>query len=159
MINKRVLSALNEQLNHEFHSAYHYLAMASWFREQNLNGFAKWAREQYKEELSHALRIYDFIHERKCKAKLKLITEPPESWESTENAMADSFQEEQRASEMINNLVDLALAERDHATDNFLRWFVERQVDEEAEVAGIIQKIRLIGDDKYGLFLIDRDIG
>ncbi len=159
MINEKVLDALNTQMNHEFHSAYHYLAMESYFRVENLNGFAKWARSQYQEERGHALRIYDFIHERGCKVGLHLISEPPDRWESPIVAILDSYEEEQRASGMINDLVDVALAERDHATDNFLRWFVERQVEEEAHVGDIVQKLKLVGDDKYGLFLVDRDLG
>ena len=159
MINEKVLAVLNKQMNHEFHSAYHYLAMESYFRVENLQGFAKWARSQYREERGHALRIYDFIHERGCKVTMRLIAEPPHTWDSPLVAIQDSYEEEQQASGMINNLVDIALAERDHATDNFLRWFVERQVEEEADVASIVQKLKLVGDDKYGLFLVDRDLG
>lgn len=159
MISDKVLEALNSQLNHEFHSAYHYLAMDSYFRTQNFTGFAHWAMDQYKEERQHALRIYGYVHERDCKVKLNLITEPPEAWDSPLAAFEDAYAEEQQASEMINHLVDLAIAERDHATDNFLRWFVERQVEEESSVGAIVQKLRLIGEDKCGLFLIDRDLG
>lgn len=158
MINNKVLGALNNQMNHEFHSAYHYLAMESYFRVENLNGFSKWARSQYGEERGHAIRIFDYIHERGCKVTLCLIAEPPQSWDSPLAAIQDSYMEEQRASGMINDLVDVALAERDHATDNFLRWFVERQVDEEADVGSIVQKLKLVEDDKYGLFLVDRDL-
>ena len=159
MIKDKVLEALNTQLNHEFHSAYHYLAMESYFRDQNLNGFAKWARHQYDEEREHALKIYKFIHDRDRKVKLDLIAQPPESWDSPVTAVEDSYREEQAASEMINDLVDLALAERDHATDIFLRWFVERQVEEESHVGDILNKVKMIGEDKYGLFLLDRDLG
>ena len=159
MIKGKVLEALNNQLNHEFHSAYHYLAMESYFRAENLNGFAHWARHQYDEEREHALKIYKFIHDRDAKVKLDLISQPPESWESPVAAVEDSFREEQEASSMINDLVDLALAERDHATDIFLRWFVERQVEEESHVVDILNKVRMIGEDKYGLFLLDKDLG
>lgn len=159
MIKAKVLEALNAQLNHEFHSAYHYLAMESYFRSENLNGFAHWARHQYEEEREHALKIYNFIHDRDCKVKLDLIAQPPEEWDSPGTAVEDAFREEQSASEMINDLVDLALAERDHATDIFLRWFVERQVEEESHVGDMLNKVRMIGEDKYGLFLLDRDLG
>ncbi len=158
MIKDKVHEALNSQLNHEFHSAYHYLAMESYFRSKNLNGFAHWARHQYEEEREHALRIYKYIHDRDRKVKLDLIAQPPEAWDSPIAAVEDAYREEQAASEMINNLVDLALAERDHATDIFLRWFVERQVEEESRVGDILNKARMIGDDKYGIFLLDRDL-
>lgn len=159
MIKDKVLEALNNQLNHEFHSAYHYLAMESYFHDNNLKGFAKWARHQYDEEREHALKIYKFIHDRDRKVKLDLIAQPPEAWDSPVAAVEDAFKEEQSASEMINDLVDLALAERDHATDIFLRWFVERQVEEESHVGDILNKVRMIGEDKYGIFLLDRDLG
>lgn len=159
MIKDKVLRALNDQLNHEFHSAYHYLAMESYFRSENLNGFAHWARHQYDEEREHALKIYKFIHDRDCKVKLGLIAQPPDAWHSPAAAVEDAYREEQAASEMINNLVDLALAERDHATDIFLRWFVERQVEEESHAGDILNKVQMIGEDKYGFFLLDRDFG
>ena len=159
MLKGKVLDALNSQLNHEFHSAYHYLAMECYFRSENLKGFAHWARHQYEEECEHALKIYSFIHDRDGKVKLDLIAQPPEAWDSPIAAVEDAFCEEQAASEMINNLVDLALAERDHATDIFLRWFVERQVEEESHVGDILNKVQMIGDDKYGMFLLDRDLG
>ena len=158
MIKGKVLEALNNQLNHEFHSAYHYLAMASYFRLENLQGFAHWAKHQYEEEREHALKIFGFIQDRDARVKLDLIAQPPEEWESPVAAVEDSYKEEQAASEMINDLVDLALGERDHATDIFLRWFVERQVEEESHVGDILNKVRMIGDDKYGLFLLDRDL-
>jgi ferritin len=158
MIKENVLSALNDQLNHEFHSAYHYLAMESFFRSLNLRGFARWAHDQYQEERTHALRFYDYIHDRDRKVRLNLIAEPPNEWTSVLLAVQEAYDEEQRASESINDLVDLAHAERDHATDIFLKWFVERQVEEEAHVGSIVQKLKLIGEDKYGLFLIDRDM-
>ena len=159
MIKDKVLEALNTQLNHEFHSAYHYLAMESYLRSLNLNGFAHWAQHQYDEEREHALKIYRFIHDRDCRVKLAPIAQPPEDWASPIAAVEDAYREEQAASEMINDLVDLALAERDHATDIFLRLFVERQVEEESHVSDILNKVRMIGDDKYGLYLLDRDLG
>ena len=158
MIKEKVLEALNDQLNFEFHSAYHYLAMESYFRALKLKGFAHWMRKQYLEERLHALKIYDYIHERDSKAKLNLLSEPPAEWDSPLVAFEDAYRQEQQASGMINDLVDLALSERDHATDIFLKWFVERQVEEEARVGSVVQKLKLIGDDRYGLFLIDRDM-
>lgn len=158
MIKAKVLKSLNEQLNFEFHSAYHYLSMESFFRGLNLNGFARWMRKQYHEERKHGLKIYDFIHEREGKVRLNFLAEPPQGWDSPLGALKDAYQQEQFASGMINDLIDLAITERDHATDIFLKWFVERQVDEEALVGEIVKKLTLIGDDRYGLYLIDRDM-
>lgn len=159
MIPDKVLAALNEQLNFEFHSAFHYLAMESYFHGINLHGFARFMRAQYKEERQHALKIVDHINDRGCRAKLAQVDEPPSEWASPLEAFQDAYQQEQKSSGLINDLVDLALEMRDHPTDIFLKWFVQNQVEEEAMVGSIVQKLKLIGDDRYGLFLIDRDMG
>lgn len=159
MIPDKVLAALNEQLNFEFHSAFHYLAMESYFHGINLHGFAGFMRNQYKEERLHALRIVDYINERNCRVRLKCIEEPPSEWDSPLDVFEDAYKQEQVASGMINDLVDLALSERDHATDIFLKWFVQNQVAEEATISSIVHKLKLVGDDSYGLFLLDRDMG
>ena len=158
MIPDKVLEALNDQLNFEFHSAFHYLAMESYFHGVNLHGFAGFLREQYKEERAHALKIVDYIHGRSCHVKLKQIKEPPSEWDSPLNVFEDAFKQEQVSSGMINDLVDLALSERDHATDIFLKWFVQNQVEEESMISSIVHKLRLVGNDSYGLFLLDRDM-
>ena len=159
MFPDKVLAALNAQLNFEFHSAFHYLAMESYFHSLNLHGFARFMREQYKEEREHALKFVDFINNRGCRAKLTQIEEPPAEWQSALEAFEDAYQQEQKSSGIINDLVDLALAEKEHPTDIFLKWFITNQVEEEAMVSSIVQKLRLVGDDKYGLFLLDRDMG
>jgi ferritin len=159
MIPEKVLMALNDQLNFEFHSAFHYLAMESYFHGLNLQGFAGFMREQYKEERGHALKIVDYINNRGCRAKLAQIAEPPGEWGSALEAFEDAYQQEQKSSGIINDLVDLAVAEREHPTDIFLKWFITNQVEEEAMISSILQKLRLVGDDKYGLFLLDRDMG
>ncbi len=159
MIPKKVLMALNEQLNFEFHSAFHYLAMETYFHGVNLHGFAHYMREQYKEERQHALKIVDYINSRNCRVLLKQIAEPPSEWASPLEVFEDAHRQEQKSSGMINDLVDLALNERDHATEIFLKWFIEKQVEEEAQISSIVQKLKLVGDDAYGLFLLDRDMG
>jgi len=159
MIPEKVLAALNDQLNFEFHSAFHYLAMESYFHGLNLHGFARFMRDQYKEERGHALKIVDYINSRSCRVKLCQINEPPAEWQSALGAFEDAYAQEQKSSGIINDLVDLALAEKDHPTDIFLKWFIQNQVEEEAMISSIVQKLRLVGDDKYGLFLLDRDMG
>ena len=158
MIPVPLLKSLNEQLNYEFHSSFHYLAMESYFRELNLAGFARLMRNQHKEERLHALKIFDYLNERSCKVHLAQVEEPPSNWDSPLEAIEDAFQQEQRSSGMINDLVDLAVEKRDHATDLFLKWFVQNQVEEEAMVSSLVQKLKLIGNDSYGLYLIDRDM-
>ena len=158
-INDKVLDALNQQLNYEFHSAFHYLAMESYFRSIHLKGFGKWMRDQYKEERVHALKILDYINDRGCRVKLAQIEEPPQEWDSPLEAFEDAYRQEQNSSGLINNLVDLSQSERDHATNAFLQWFVQNQVEEESMVGSIVEKLRLVGNDQYGLFLLDRDVG
>ena len=159
MIPDKVLTALNEQLNFEFHSAFHYLAMETYFYGVNLQGFAEAMREQYKEERQHALKIVDYINARNSRVKLTQIAEPPADWDSPLEVFEDAYRQEEQSSGMINDLVDLALEERDHPTNIFLRWFIQKQVEEEAEIGSIVQKLKLVGDDSYGLFLLDRDRG
>ena len=159
MIPDKVLAALNEQLNFEFHSAFHYLAMETYFHSINLQGFAGGMREQYKEERQHALKIVDYINARNSRVKLRQIAEPPADWNSPLEVFEDAYKQEQQSSGMINDLVDLALDQRDHPTDIFLKWFIQKQVEEESEIGSIVQKLKLVGDDSYGLFLLDRDMG
>ncbi len=159
MIPEKVLAALNQQLNFEFHSAFHYLAMETYFHGVNLQGFAKYMREQYKEERQHALKIVNYINARNSRVRLAQIAEPPSEWASPLEVFQDAYRQEQKSSGMINDLVDLAIDERDHATDIFLKWFIEKQVEEEARIGSVVQKLKLVGDDTYGLFLLDRDMG
>ena len=154
MINNKVLGALNNQMNHEFHSAYHYLAMESYFRVENLNGFSKWARSQYGEERGHAIRIFDYIHERGCKVTLCLIAEPPQSWDSPLAAIQDSYMEEQRASGMINDLVDVArMGWPLQKTSLVLMYTAKRPISSEAYVTGSLARTRIpCGTDTAAAF-------
>ena len=158
MLSKEMTAALNEQLNHELYSAYLYLAMAAYFEDMNLQGFANWMRVQYQEETLHALKILDFIGERGGKVKLQQIATPPGEWESPIAVMAETLEHEQKVSGMINKLVDIAIGESDHASNNFLQWFVAEQVEEEATVDAILQQLKLTGDSGHGLLMIDREL-
>ncbi len=158
MLSKEMTAALNEQLNHELYSAYLYLAMAAYVESLNLQGFANWMRVQYQEETLHALKILDFIGERGGKVKLTQIATPPSEWESPIAVMSETLEHEQKVSGLINKLVDVAIAESDHASNNFLQWFVAEQVEEEATADGILQQLKLTGGTGHGLLLIDREL-
>ena len=158
MIKEEILKALNKQINAEFYSAYLYLSMAAYFESINLKGFANWMRVQAKEEVTHAMRIYDYIIERGGRVKLMAIDEPPFEWESPLHAFEAAYNHEVKVTEMINELVDLALKAKDHATYNMLQWFVNEQVEEEASTDEIVQKLRIVGNEGRALFMIDREL-
>ncbi|WP_035271298.1 ferritin [Desulfonatronum thiodismutans] len=158
MLTPTIEQALNEQVNAELYSAYLYLAMAAYFSDRDLEGFSHWMNMQSQEELGHALKFYAFINERGGKNTLKAIEAPPSSWDSPTSVFEAVLEHEQKVTAMINNLVDLAIAEKDHATNIFLQWFVTEQVEEEASVNAVLQKLKLLGKDGGGLFMIDREL-
>jgi ferritin len=158
MIKEKIREALNQQLNAELFSSYLYLSMAAYFESINLKGFANWMRVQTQEELVHAMKFYDFIIERGGKAVLAPIEGPPTEWESPLAVFEHAYEHEQKVTGLINNLVDLSIAEQDHATNNFLQWFVAEQVEEEASADEVVQKIKLMGDASGGLFMIDQEL-
>jgi ferritin len=159
MISKKMEEALNEQINAEWYSAYLYLSMEAYFESMNLPGFANWMRVQIQEESIHALKIYDFVNERGGRVLLKSIAQPPTEWESPLAVFEAAYKHEQKVTGLINDLVSLAIEEKDHATNSFLQWFVDEQVEEEDSANQVVQKLKLIQNDPGGLFLIDRELG
>jgi len=158
MIKEKIQEALNKQLNAELFSSYLYLSMAAYFESINLKGFANWMRVQTQEELVHAMKFYNFIIERGGKAVLSAIEGPPTQWKSPLAVFEHAYKHEQKVTGLINNLVDLSIAEQDHATNNFLQWFVAEQVEEEASADEVVQKIKLMGDATGGLFMLDQEL-
>jgi ferritin len=133
--------------------------MESYFQSISLTGFAAWMRAQVQEEMMHAMKFYDFVNERGGKVTLEAIAKPESVWASPLDAFEAILKHEQHVTSLINDLVDLAIAEKDHATNNFLQWFVSEQVEEEASVGGIVEKLRLIKDNPSGLFMMDNELG
>lgn len=159
MIAPKMLEALNEHLNVEFYSAYYYLAMSAHFHNSDLNGFGSWMRLQFREELAHADKFFDFINDREGVVDLKQIATPPQQWDSPLDIFEDALGHEKKVTQKIYDLVDLSLEIRDHASNTFLQWFVTEQVEEEATVSEIVQQLKLVGNDGNGLFLMDRELG
>lgn len=153
----RVLDALNNQINAEFWSSYLYLSMAADFENKGFEGFSHWFRLQYKEESEHALKFLDYINDRGGTVRLHAIKDVPQTWPTPLNAFEDVLTHEQKVTEMINNLMDLAIQEKDYATQNFLRWFIDEQVEEEKVAQGIIDKLRRVGDGG-GLVYVDKEL-
>ncbi|NLZ16669.1 MAG: ferritin [Desulfobulbaceae bacterium] len=156
---EKMLTAFNKQINAEMYSAYLYLSMEAYFQSINLPGFATWMRAQTQEEMMHAMKIYDFVFERGGKVSLEAIDKPASSWDSPLAAFKEVLKHEQHVTSLINDLVDLAIKEKDHASNIFLQWFVTEQVEEEASADAIIQRLKLTKDSGSGLFMIDAQLG
>ncbi len=159
MISDKMQDALNKQVNAELYSAYLYLAMSAYFESISLTGFANWMRVQAQEEQTHAMKIYDYIHETNGRVTLTAIDSPPSQWSSPLDAFENVLKHEQKVTGLINGLVNLAIAEKDHATNNFLQWFVAEQVEEESSADAIVQKLKLVGDARGAIFMLDRELG
>lgn len=157
-MNPKIETALNSQINLELHAFYTYLSMAAYFESRGLAGFAAWMRHHADEEMMHAMKIYDYIHTRRGTVTLHAIGQPSPTWKSALDAFEDAFKHERKVSIAIDELVNLAREERDHATNSFLQWFVDEQVEEEQVVDEVIQKLKLIGDFTGGLYLLDREL-
>jgi ferritin len=158
MLSDKMQDALNGQLNAELYSSYLYLSMNAYFKSVNLDGFANWMYYQVQEELAHSMKLYDFINQRGGKVKLLQIEAPSTAWSSPLAVFEATLEHEQKVTALINELVELALAEHDHATSIFLQWFVSEQVEEEESVSGVLQQLKLMGEAKGGLFMIDREL-
>ena len=158
MRSKKVEEALNKQINEELFSAYSYLAMAAESDRLGLPGFSNWFKMQYTEELAHADRFFNYILERDGQITLEAIGKPEVSDETALSLFEKALAHEEHITQCIFNLKDLARSESDHATDVFLEWFVNEQVEEEASARAVIDQLRMVDGNPNGLFLIDREL-
>jgi ferritin len=159
MLNKKIEAAFNEQMNAEMYSAYLYLSMGAYFASTGMAGFAGWMRVQAQEEMVHAMKFYDHVNERGGRVTLKAIDGPQTEWDSAVAAFEHVYEHEQKVTALINNLVNLAIDEKDHASRSFLQWFVDEQVEEEDSASSVLDRLKLIGDSGNGLFMMDRELG
>ncbi len=159
MLSKKMDAALNEQVKWELYSAYLYLSMASYFQNLGLPGFANWMRVQDQEERFHAEKFFSFVIERGGRMILQGIDAPPSEWASPLDAFEETLKHEQQVTARINNLMDLAIKEKDHATVSFLHWFIDEQVEEEANVSDVINKLKMVEKTQGGLFMLDKELG
>lgn len=158
-MDKKIEDAFNDQINAELYSSYLYLSMANYFAAENLDGMTAWMQIQTDEERIHAMKFLDYINERGGRVALKQIDEPKFEWASPLDAFQDAYNHECMISGRINDLVNLANAENDHAAGTFLQWFVTEQVEEEATALGIVEKLKMIGDNPVGILMIDQQLG
>ena len=159
MLNPKIQDALNKQINAELFSSYLYLSMAAYFESKNLGGMANWMRIQASEENLHGMKFYDYINGRSGRVLLAQIESPKNEWKSAQEAFEDAYQHELKITGMINDLMNLAVAEKDHAAHDFLEWFVAEQVEEEAAAQMIVEQLKMVGDNGVGLFMIDQQLG
>jgi ferritin len=158
MLSKKMLNALNNQINAEFYSAFIYLSMAGYFEGHNLPGFAHWMVKQYGEEVEHAMKFFKYINERGGKVMLKAIEQPPVVFDSPLDIFQKALAHEKKVTGMINKLVDIADEEKDRATHVFLHWFIDEQVEEEKNASDIVEMLKMVGDKGHALIMLDRQL-
>jgi ferritin len=158
MISQKMTDALNSQINAELFSSYLYLSMSSCAAHIGLPGVAKWFYVQSLEELTHVQRFYDYINSQGQRVLLDAIEKPESEFDSARTMFEMTLSHEQLVTGRVNDLVNLAIEERDHATEIFLQWFVSEQVEEEQSASDILAKLKLAGDQGGGLFMIDKEL-
>ena len=158
MLSESMQTAINAQINAELYSAYLYASMAAYYQSINLSGFANWMRVQVQEEMVHVVKFYDFLHERGGRVQLMAIAGPPTDWANPAAPLNDTYTHEVEVTRRIHNLVSLAMEERDYAANTFLDWFVNEQVEEESSADAVVRQLKLIGDDRSALFMLDREL-
>lgn len=159
MFSTKVEEALNAQINAEMWSAYLYLSMAAYCHEQGLAGMANWFEVQFKEEQDHAMIIYKHLVARGGRVKLAPIAEVETEWASPLAVFENTLTHEKKVTFLINELYALATEEKDYATQSMLKWFIDEQVEEEENVKTLIDNLRMIKDNGFGLYMIDKELG
>lgn len=159
MLSDKINKVLNDQINSEFFSSYLYFSMSAYFESISLSGCAHWMRLQAQEELGHSIKITNYINERGGRCIMEGIEKPQTDWDSPLHVFEDVVKHEQKVTSLVNSLVDCAIEERDHATRNFLEWFVAEQVEEEANVGSVRDRLRMVEGDSGGLFALDLEMG
>lgn len=151
--------SLNDQVRKEFNAAYLYLGMSAWLAERNLDGFAKWMRIQAREEQGHALRILDYLLDRKASVRLETVEQPKRDWKSPLQVFEAAAKHEAAVSAGVQALYEQASREKDYPTQVMLQWFLTEQVEEEKSSTAIVERLRLVGESPPGLLMLDRQMG
>ena len=159
MLSKKLQTALNNQIQAEFYSAYMYLSMSAYYSKQSLNGIANWLKVQYGEEREHALKIYDYVIERGGEVELKDIKASKSDFGSPVETFEQVLEHEKHVTSLINKLYQLSISEKDYATQIFLEWFITEQVEEEASVEEVVEKMKRIPENSAALFYFDEVLG
>ena len=158
MVSDRIQEELNKQILLEAESSQTYLAMASWAEGEGLSGTVNFLYKHSDEERGHMLKLIRYVNDRGGKAKIPALPEPVSKYQSISQMFQTLLENEMEVTISINHLVSLCLEEKDYTTHNFLQWYVAEQIEEETLAKMIMDKLKLLGDDKSGLYLFDRDI-
>ena len=159
MISQSMVDAINSQVVAEFYSSYLYLSMAAYFESEGLEGFSSWMKAQAQEELSHGMKLFNHVNERDGRVLLDAIEKPQTGWDSPLAAFEAAYGHEQKVTSLINDLVTLAREEKDYASENFLQWFVNEQVEEEANAKAIVDQLKFVAGNPHALFMLNRELG
>ena len=159
MISKKMVDAINDQIQAELYSSYLYISMAAHFEAENLPGFAKWMRVQNDEEREHAMKFFDYLYQRGASVTLKAIQQPPIKFKKPIDVFKQVFEHEQKVTSLIEKLYELSVKEKDYGTQVMLQWFITEQVEEEKNVMEIINQLEMAGDSPAMLMMLDRKLG
>jgi len=159
LLSAKVQKALNEQIKDELYASYLYLAMAGYFKETNLDGFAHWFDLQRQEEINHGLKIFDYVYDRGGKVELMALAKPAGSFASPLEVAQEAFDHERAVTEKINDLYELALQEKDYQTQSLLQWFISEQIEEEKSALTLVERLKMAGKDAAALLILDREMG
>jgi ferritin len=158
MLSEKMTAALNEQVNREMYSAYLYMSMSAYCNAIGLKGFSSWFMVQYHEEMFHAMKIYEYVQRQGADIRLAALQAPPAEFGAPLDLFTRTLEHERYITKSINDLIDLAIAEKDHASKIFLEWYVTEQVEEEENDNDIIAQLKLIKDNPQGLMMLDREL-
>lgn len=159
MLSEKIQAALNHQIKRELDSAHLYLSMSAYCEAMNLPGFANWMRRQSQEEVSHSMKIFDYVHQQNGRVKLKSIDEPAAEFKSLLDMWQKVLDHERQVSKAIHELYELTQEESDYATQAMLQWFITEQVEEEKTASAILEQVKMIGTSSPALFFLDRHVG
>ncbi|MEW6515616.1 MAG: ferritin [candidate division FCPU426 bacterium] len=159
MLNEKMQNEFNQRVNDELYAWYLYLSMAAYFEAENLQGFATWMRKQAAEEMTHAMKNFNYVLERQGKVTLKPLREVPATFASPLAAFEEALKHEQKVTAIYNKFIEMAREEKDHAAEVFLQWFVNEQVEEEAQTSQVVEILKKIKDSIGGLYQLDHRLG
>ena len=157
-ISDAMVAAINSQIKAEYDSAYIYLAMSAYFKDAGLDGMSHWMKKQYSEEVEHAEKFISYLYDRGARVIIPDVAKPKDEYTDALDVFKTAYAHEQYVTSRIYDLVDLAVSEKDYATQSMLKWFVDEQVEEEDNASGIVSKLERLGVDKHGLYTIDREL-
>lgn len=158
MISPRIEKLINDQFNMELFSSNLYLSMTSWFLSQDLDGFANFFRIQAQEEMMHAMKQFDYLHNVDGKISMKAVDAPDQEFKSIVDCFEKTLAHEQKVTASISNILHSALEEKDYATHSFFQWFINEQVEEEATMKTMLKKVKMIGENSSSLYLLNAEL-